>query len=766
MKKLWILLLSTALMAGLCVSAAAYEDADAPNGEPAVVMETEPAEDLNSEEASEGSVPEETSEGPVPEEVLINTETEDPEPAKEESVPASEEAGPAAEEGDSVLQEELIAEPAEESESGNDQTDPAPQAEEAAEGEILAENTEDTEEFRVEEANESELIPLASVRLPNASKTYTGKAVTQTKNAVVTAVVDGEETVLTLYKNYSVSYRDNVEVGAATAVFTGKGNYTGTIEKTFKIIPPSTTIKSITPGTKCFAVKWAKKTDHVRGYHVQYALKSDFSDKTNIYIKDNTTVSSRITGLTSGKKYYVRVRTFLTVDGVNYYSKWSAVQTIKLAYNTMKVTGSGTTRTVTLMNPKGITKARVAVWSTTGGKDDKKWYTMKKNTDGSWKATIQAGYLKHYGECNVKCFTGSTFLDEGTFTVTKDEYLASKNTILVGGSGYTRTIRLIHPSGIKTLRAAVWSKEGGQDDIKWYTMEKQSDGTWLATISTMALSHSGTCYVHVYANEDDFIGNKTFSCKLTDLGIQWDSSWEFAGYSKIHTGTAKLYRATKNRKGIVVGVNAGHGTILPSGQDNYVYSHPDHTPKVTGGSTQAGEVWTICDNTGMTFSDGTPEAAVTLQEAVIFRDLLLEAGYDVIMIREDNDSGLDVIARTVICNELADCHISIHWDGDGLGYDKGIFYMSVPDALKSMYPTSTIWSESNRLGDCVIQGMKKKGLTVFEGGSMQMDLMQTSYSKVPSIDIELGNQSSSHTTSDLTKRAEAMLAGLDIFFGE
>lgn len=58
--------------------------------------------------------------------------------------------------------------------------------------------------------------------------TYTGKAI---KPAV--KVYDGE-TLLT-NKNYSVSYKNNTKTGEASVVITGKGNYTGSCTKSFKI---------------------------------------------------------------------------------------------------------------------------------------------------------------------------------------------------------------------------------------------------------------------------------------------------------------------------------------------------------------------------------------------------------------------------------------------------------------------------------------------------------------------------------------------------
>lgn len=248
----------------------------------------------------------------------------------------------------------------------------------------------------------------------------------------------------------------------------------------------------------------------------------------------------------------------------------------------------------------------------------------------------------------------------------------------------------------------------------------------------------------------------------TPQPVYLDESWEFAGNSMIHTGNAVLYRAGDNRKNLVIGVNAGHG--CSGGSSVYTYCHPDQTPKVTGGSTAEGSVTATACATGMDFYDGTPERDVTLQEAQTLKELLLQNGYDVLMIRDSEDVQLDNIARTVICNNMADCHIAIHWDGDGLDYDKGCFYMSVPDALKSMYPVSETWEKSNHLGDCLIQGLSSENCPIFESGSMPTDLTQTSYSKVPSIDIELGNAASDHSQETLDHLARGLLAGIGQYF--
>ncbi|MDO4491013.1 MAG: N-acetylmuramoyl-L-alanine amidase [Lachnospiraceae bacterium] len=248
----------------------------------------------------------------------------------------------------------------------------------------------------------------------------------------------------------------------------------------------------------------------------------------------------------------------------------------------------------------------------------------------------------------------------------------------------------------------------------------------------------------------------------TPQPVSFQEDWEFGANSMIHTGQAVLYRAAENRKNLVIGVNAGHG--CEGGSSVRTYCHPDQTPKITGGSTAEGQVTATACDTGMDFYDGTPEREVTLAQARILKEMLLERGYDVLMLRDQEDVQLDNIARTLICNAYADCHIAIHWDGDGLDYDKGCYYMSVPDGLKTMYPVSEAWEKSDHLGECLISGLRESGALIFESGSMQMDLTQTSYSKIPSVDIELGNAVSDHSPETLEALAGGLVAGIEAFF--
>lgn len=244
--------------------------------------------------------------------------------------------------------------------------------------------------------------------------------------------------------------------------------------------------------------------------------------------------------------------------------------------------------------------------------------------------------------------------------------------------------------------------------------------------------------------------------------ISLDDTWQYADHSAIHSGAAVLYRAAENRKDIIIGVNAGHGTS--GGSSVKTLCHPDGSAKTTGGSTGAGATRAAAVSGGMTFQDGTPEKSVTLRMAQIFRDRLLAAGYDVLMLRDGDDVQLDNVARTVICNNVADCHIALHWDGDGLSYDKGCFYISVPDALKSMEPVASHWQQHDALGAALIAGLQNQGEAIYKNGQMSIDLTQTSYSTIPSVDMELGNACSDHSDEALSRLADGLIEGVNGYF--
>ncbi len=244
--------------------------------------------------------------------------------------------------------------------------------------------------------------------------------------------------------------------------------------------------------------------------------------------------------------------------------------------------------------------------------------------------------------------------------------------------------------------------------------------------------------------------------------IVWKSSWTYAKNSKIHSDPAFLYYATTAKpKNKTVAINAGHG--CKGGESKKTLCHPNGTPKVTGGSTGAGATYATSINSGTDLS-GMSEAAANLKIAVNLKTKLINSGYNVLLIRQDSNTQLDNIARTVMANNNANCHIAIHFDSTTS--NKGAFYMSVPNvsSYRNMKPVKNNWKRHHQLGNKVISGMRSAGVKIWGDGTLAMDLTQTSYSTIPSIDIEVGDKGTSTSSSNLNKLANGLLKGIKKYF--
>lgn len=84
----------------------------------------------------------------------------------------------------------------------------------------------------------------------------------------------------------------------------------------------TTKIKSLKKAQKSIKVKW-KKIKGVAGYQIQYSTSSKFKKAKKITIKSAKTTSKTIKKLKSKKRHYVRIRTYIVVNGKKKYSNWS-----------------------------------------------------------------------------------------------------------------------------------------------------------------------------------------------------------------------------------------------------------------------------------------------------------------------------------------------------------------------------------------------------------------------------------------------------------
>ena len=103
------------------------------------------------------------------------------------------------------------------------------------------------------------------------------------------------------------------------------GNYSDVIKLTTKTKTP--TISKLKAGKKKATVKY-KKVSGAYGYQIQYSTNKKF--KKGNKSSNTTKLSKTVKKLKSKKKYYVRIRTYRTVNGKKIYSNWSKVKNIKV----------------------------------------------------------------------------------------------------------------------------------------------------------------------------------------------------------------------------------------------------------------------------------------------------------------------------------------------------------------------------------------------------------------------------------------------------
>lgn len=89
-----------------------------------------------------------------------------------------------------------------------------------------------------------------------------------------------------------------------------------------------TSIKKILPGKKSITVKW-EKNSNISAYQVQIATNKKFTKNKKTFKVSKKSTKVKIKNLKAKKKYYVRVRSYKTVNGKRNYSKWSAIKTVK-----------------------------------------------------------------------------------------------------------------------------------------------------------------------------------------------------------------------------------------------------------------------------------------------------------------------------------------------------------------------------------------------------------------------------------------------------
>ena len=98
----------------------------------------------------------------------------------------------------------------------------------------------------------------------------------------------------------------------------------------YRVARPAVSSVTNTAASK-MTIKWGKNAK-ATGYVIHYSTDKTFkSGNKSVTVTSASTVSRVIAGLTKGKTYYVRIRTYKTVGSAKYWSMWSAARSVKIS---------------------------------------------------------------------------------------------------------------------------------------------------------------------------------------------------------------------------------------------------------------------------------------------------------------------------------------------------------------------------------------------------------------------------------------------------
>lgn len=174
-------------------------------------------------------------------------------------------------------------------------------------------------------------------------------------------------------------------------------------------------------------------------------------------------------------------------------------------------TGSFEVSISELSVPSGIKNVQVAVWGAVDGQNDLVWHKAVKSGD-EYIAVISAAEHKfETGSYNVHAYV----TDQNDFMVctgkaTVDVSIEEGVSTTVAADQMTASVQYIGPKASQSLKVAVWSEKDGQDDLIWYDMKQNGNGS-SGTVKITNHKTSGTYNAHVYTKDNKLVGKTTFT---------------------------------------------------------------------------------------------------------------------------------------------------------------------------------------------------------------------------------------------------------------
>ncbi len=174
----------------------------------------------------------------------------------------------------------------------------------------------------------------------------------------------------------------------------------------------------------------------------------------------------------------------------------------------------------------GVSKVQVAVWSKSD-QSNLKWYTATKQSDGTYVVNVSLsnhGYEYGTYQCHVYLYDNNSLTAVKGTAVT----LTQPKAVMTSTGNSTQTqynikaTNVAYAGGVRAAKVAVWSNISGQDDLVWYTMTNNGNGTWSVNVPIKNHRTAGTYQAHMYivdqSGKSRFLKSASFVVDAPSIG--------------------------------------------------------------------------------------------------------------------------------------------------------------------------------------------------------------------------------------------------------
>ena len=159
-------------------------------------------------------------------------------------------------------------------------------------------------------------------------------------------------------------------------------------------------------------------------------------------------------------------------------------------------------------------KVRFAVWSSANGQDDLVWYDGRL-TGSTWSAGVKLLNHKTLGGYFIHVYADGKLVAHTTANVYGMPPQQSAQAMVTDDFAWMK-LRLYSATGYSSIRFAVWSSAGGQDDLVWYKGENIG-GAWVAAADLTRHNTTGTYFIHIYSG-NKLVAHTTVTVKSLPNG--------------------------------------------------------------------------------------------------------------------------------------------------------------------------------------------------------------------------------------------------------